>query len=483
MSAVRFVVVGIGADGWEGLTRAAQNELAGATTILGSPRQLAMLDGHVSATIVPWRSPMNEHLDELAPRSSGEEGSSEVRALRSPGEEVTGSPSAEASVRVRDLRTPSAEASSRVPDLRSPSAEASVRVRALRSPSAEASLRASVYRGAGDPTHPTHILASGDPMFHGVGASIIARVGADAVRVIPAVSSASLAAARLGWDLARTQVVSLVTASPSTILAHASGGTRLLVLSRDARTPSNIAELLCDNHFGASSMTVLEQLGGPAERIRSDRADVWKAPDVDPLNIVALQLRGPKRIATPGLDDTAYDHDGQLTKRVVRALTVSALAPSDGQLLWDVGAGSGSVGIEWLRVERSSRAIAFETVTTRAGRITGNAARHGVADRLTIVGAAPAAFSKAPDPDTVFVGGGLDRTLFDAAWARLRPGGRLVVNAVTVENQTLLATLFAEFGGTMTRLGIEQAGPLGTMTTWRPLLPIVQWVVEKGSGE
>lgn len=401
MSGTAFVVVGIGADGWDGLTRYAQDELSTATTIIGSPRQLAMLAGRVGAAVTEWRSPMRAHLEEL------------------------------------------------------------------------------VGRHVAQQTDAIHVVASGDPMFHGVGASIVKLVGADAVRVIPAVSSASLAAARLGWDLARTEVLSLVTASPTTVLAHASDGARLLVLSRDAQTPTQVAELLRDNGFGSTAMTVLEQLGGPGERIGSGRADSWAVADTDPLNIVALEFSGPRKVVTPGLDDSAYDNDGQLTKQAVRAMTVCALAPTGGQQLWDVGAGSGSVCVEWLRAERTNRATAFESVPERAERIARNAARHGVGDRISVIGGAPASFAAAPDPDTVFVGGGFSRAVFDAVWARLRPGGRLVVNAVTIENQTLLAELFAAHGGTMTRFGVEHAMPLGRMTTWRPTLPIVQWVVER----
>ncbi|GAB18481.1 precorrin-6Y C5,15-methyltransferase [Gordonia effusa NBRC 100432] len=394
----RFVVVGIGADGWDGLTRPAQDELTSATTIIGSSRQLSLLAGHVTARTVPWRSPMSAHLDELI---------------------------------------------------------------------------------ADDSAAFTHIVASGDPMFHGVGASIVARVGRDGVRVIPAVSSVSLAAARMGWDLARTEVVSLVSASPQTILASASHGKRVLVLSRDQHTPAQVAEILARNSFAGSTLTVLEQLGGSDEKMYSATAGSWASPSGDPLNVVALEMSGPSRRLAPGLPDDDFDHDGQLTKHVVRAVTVGALAPTGGQVLWDIGAGSGSVAIEWLKTDISSRALAFESHPERAERIASNAARHGVADRLSIVGSAPESFDQAPAPDTVFIGGGLTRTVLDEVWLRLGAGGRLVINAVTVENQSLLAESFAAQGGTLTRLGVEHAAPLGTMTTWRPALPIVQWVVEK----
>ncbi len=324
-----------------------------------------------------------------------------------------------------------------------------------------------------------HILASGDPMFHGVGASIVARVGAEHVRVYPAVSSASLACARLGWDLATTRIVSAVTADPEVALTEATAGGRLLVLSRNETTPAAVAELLSQNGFGDSTMTVLEQLGGPDERIRSSSAGAWVHSPVDPLNIVAVDCVGPRRSRMPGRDDDTYDHDGQITKSTVRAVTVAALEPTGAQLLWDIGSGSGSVAIEWLRADDRGRAIAFEQNTERAERLTANARRHGVGHRLSLRGAAPEALSDAPPPDAVFIGGGLDEKVLAAAWNALRPSGRIVVNAVTVENQEILVRRHAEHGGTLRRLSVETVAPLGTMTTWRPALPIVQWAATR----
>lgn len=396
--APRFVVVGIGADGWDGLSHTAQRELASATTIYGSTRQLELLTNRVNAPKVSWRSPMTAHLDEVASSSEG-----------------------------------------------------------------------SVV----------HILASGDPMFHGVGASLIARVGADRVRVIPSVSSATLAAARMGWELARVDVVSLVTAPVETILSHADGGRRLLVLCRDASTPAAVAKALADNGFGESALTVLEELGGPNENAIRGVARDWTMTDGHPLAVIALECGGPRVSIAPGLDDDLFENDGQLTKQTVRAVTVSALAPASNQTLWDIGAGSGSISIEWLRLARGGRAVAFESAPERVSQIQRNAQRHGVSDRLTVVGAAPNACDQAPPPDTVFIGGGLRTEVFDAAWSRLEVGGRLVANAVTIENQALLVELRQRHGGRLTRLNVENAAPLGTMTTWRPALPIVTWVVDK----
>lgn len=324
-----------------------------------------------------------------------------------------------------------------------------------------------------------HILASGDPMFHGVGTTVVRAVGADRVRVLPAVSSASLACARLGWDLAAAEVVSLVRNDVETLLDVASDGRDILVLSRDASTPAEVAALLTANGFGWSSFTVLEQLGGDREQIVRGVAHSWDRPAGDALNIVAIGCVGPVRSRAPGRPDAEYANDGQLTKAPIRALTVAALQPGHRELLWDIGSGSGSVAIEWLRTEPSVRAIAFERDPDRAARLAANATTHGVAGRLTVLGAVPDDWASTPDPDTVFIGGGVDEEVLTHVWSVLPAGGRLVVNAVTVENQTLLAQWYARHGGTLRRVAIDTAGALGSMTAWRPALPIVQWAVDR----
>jgi len=401
--APRFVVVGIGADGWDGLSGAASRELASATRVFGSARQLALLGSAVDAEQTAWRSPMSAHLRGL---------------LADPG-----------------------------------------------------------------PT-PVHLLASGDPMFHGLGATVVDAVGAADVRILTHPSSVSLAAARLGWDLAGVRVVSLVTGEADEVAAQAGGGRRLLVLSRDASSPAAIAAILREYGWGASSMTVLEQLGGPDEGRHESTAAEWSLPEGDPLNLVAVDCVGPARHLAPGLPDESFDHDGQLTKQAVRALTVAALAPVDGQVLWDVGAGSGSVGIEWLRVNPTGRAVAFERDPTRSARIAANARRHGVTGRLRVVDGEVAAVVPTfggPGPDAVFAGGGLTREVFSLLWHALSTGGTFVANAVAIPTQQLVVDLAAEYGGTLRRIGVEEAGPLGRLTAWRPALPIVQWTVAKGS--
>jgi precorrin-6Y C5,15-methyltransferase (decarboxylating) len=230
---------------------------------------------------------------------------------------------------------------------------------------------------------------------------------------------------------------------------------------------------------------VLEQLGGPAERRVEATAEDWRDPQVDPLHVVAIECRVAPGTAplqrSPGLPDDAYaTSDGQLTKRHVRAMTLAALQPLPGQLLWDVGAASGSIAIEWLRAERSARAIAIEQRADRAAQATANALALGVPQLDVRSAAAPAAFDGLAPPDAIFVGGGLTSAgLVQAAWAALRPGGRIVANAVTLEGEQALAAARARFGGTLTRIEIAHAEPLGAFTAWRAQLPVVQWAAAK----
>lgn len=323
-----------------------------------------------------------------------------------------------------------------------------------------------------------HVLASGDPMFHGVGASLVRAFGADRVRVIAHPSSATLAAARLGWDLARTQVVSLVISPVDTLTPHLTDGAALLILSRDAATPADVADLLADNGFGASPFTVLSDLGAATEQVQAGQADTWTgAPSA--LNVIAVNCVGPARSRAPGLGDDDFVHRGPITKRPMRALTVSMLRPAEGQTLWDVGAGAGSIGIEWLRLTASGRVVAFESDADRAADIVENARRHGVGDRLELRGAAPGALDGAPSPDTVFIGGGMTREVLEIAWNALVSGGRIVANAVTLETERLVVDAADRWGGELLRVTVERAAPLGGSTAWRPALPIVQWTAVK----
>ncbi|WP_280237007.1 precorrin-6y C5,15-methyltransferase (decarboxylating) subunit CbiE [Nocardia cyriacigeorgica] len=329
------------------------------------------------------------------------------------------------------------------------------------------------------------VLASGDPMFYGIGVTLAKLVGPQALRVFPQPSSASLACARLGWPLAEIPIVSVVGRAPENLLPELIDRRRVLVLSADGETPVVLADLLNRNGFGDSALTVLEQLGGPAEQIRTATAATWSG-SADPLNIVAIEVVAdadrPRITRLPGLPDALYGDDGQLTKSEVRALTVSALAPAPGELLWDVGGGSGSIAIEWCRTDPACRAISFERVEQRRQRITENAAALGATGievrgevRGELYGTAVAA------PDAIFLGGGLTQDgVFETCWSHLRQGGRLVANAVTAESEAMLLDLVAAHGGELRRFQIYRAEPLGGFTAWRPQLPVVQWTVRKG---
>ncbi|NUP25957.1 MAG: precorrin-6y C5,15-methyltransferase (decarboxylating) subunit CbiE [Nocardia sp.] len=331
------------------------------------------------------------------------------------------------------------------------------------------------------------VLASGDPMFFGIGVTLARLLGPGSLRVFPQPSAASLACARLGWPVPEVGIVSAVGRPLERLLPELAEGRRVLVLSADAGTPARIAELLRDNGFGPSALTVLEQLGGPSERLVSGIAGTWCEPPGDPLNIVAVTASaesGYTRLTRlPGLPDSAYGGDGQLTKSEIRALTLAALAPGPGETLWDIGGGSGSIAIEWCRTHPACRAVTFEILQRRRDQIGANAALLGVPD-IEVRGEAVAelAGDDAPAaPDAIFLGGGLTTPgLFDHCWSRLPSGGRLVANAVTGESEALLSNWSAAYGGSLRRFQIYRGEPLGRFTTWRPQLPVTQWSVVKG---
>jgi precorrin-6Y C5,15-methyltransferase (decarboxylating) len=333
---------------------------------------------------------------------------------------------------------------------------------------------------------PVAVLASGDPFHYGVGDLLMRAVSADETLCLPQASSFSLAAARLGWSLQDVTPVSLHGRALEGIIRHLQPGARLLALSWDGETPGKLAALLKVRGFGEAKLTVLERMGGPGERVRHAIARGFNLDKVEPLNTIALEVVGPASAAlslTPGLDDSLFEHDGQLTKRDVRATTLAALAPRQGELLWDVGLGAGSIAIEWLLRHPSLRAIGIEEGAERAARAARNAATLGTPDLKIVQGAAPAALAGLPAPDAVFVGGGLgDTGLFDAVWAALKPGGRLVANAVSLASEAKLIALFQQHGGELTRLEIAKsgsAGRSGKVFVWRPAAPIIQWRVTK----
>lgn len=321
-------------------------------------------------------------------------------------------------------------------------------------------------------------LASGDPLLSGVGSTLIELFGADAVTVLPAVSSVTLARARLGWPAESTAVISVVGRDVHAVLRELAPGRRLLVLSSDETTPAQLAALLADCGYGASRLTVLGDLGSESESKLETTAESLTGP-VPRLNVVALELAGPLLTGwASGLPDDAYDHDGQLTKRDLRAAALARLVPAPGQLLWDVGAGAGSVGIEWMRAHPTCRAIAVEANQARAQRISDNASNLGVPALRVVCAAAPQALADQPAPDAVFIGGGLSRPgVLAACLAALAPGGRLVAHGVTLETEGLLMAAYAEHGGELTRIHVEHAAPLGAFTGWTPARTVTQWAL------
>lgn len=392
-----ITVIGIGADGWDGLSPAAQREVGSAEVIIGSGRQLALLPAS-DARLVAWPSPMLPAVGPLLAEHAGRR---------------------------------------------------------------------------------VCVLASGDPMLFGVGGTLVRLLGAASVRVVPHPSSVSLACARLGWPVEDVEVVSLVGRPVESLLVLP--GRRVLVLSAGADTPGQVASLLRERGFAPTPMTVIEDLGGPGERRHDGVAATWSA-QAGALNVIALECRAAPGVTplgrVPGLPDDAYDHDGQLTKREVRAVTLAALAPLPGQLLWDVGAGSGSVAIEWLRTHPSCRAIAVESRAERALRAEQNAAALGVPGLRVVPGRAPEALADLPGPDAIFVGGGVSADgLLAACWGVLREGGRLVANAVTLESEAVLTRWHADVGGTLTRIEVSRAAPVGGFTGWKPMMPVTQWEV------
>ncbi|WP_321905458.1 precorrin-6y C5,15-methyltransferase (decarboxylating) subunit CbiE [Paraburkholderia tropica] len=330
------------------------------------------------------------------------------------------------------------------------------------------------------------VLASGDPMCFGVGATLARHVPIDEMAVLPAPSSLSLAAARLGWALQDVAAVSLVGRPLDALRRHLFARSRVLALSADGRTPAALAALLAAQGFGATRLSVFEHLGGALERRIEGRADAWQVDECAALNLVAFECeaddarRADAWTLTPGLPDDAFRHDGQLTKRDVRALTLARLAPTPGTLLWDVGAGSGSIGIEWMRAHPACRAIAIEANAQRQRFIEHNRNALGVPALQLVAGRAPDALAGLAAPDAVFIGGGVTVPgVLDACWERLAPGGRLVANAVTVQSEAALVAWRAQHGGTLTRIGIGEAEPLGRFDTWRQALPVTLYDVRK----
>jgi precorrin-6B C5,15-methyltransferase / cobalt-precorrin-6B C5,C15-methyltransferase len=326
------------------------------------------------------------------------------------------------------------------------------------------------------------VLASGDPMCYGIGATLTRRVAIAEMTIVPAPSAFSLACARLGWAVTAVETLSLCGRDPAVLTASLYPGAKLLVLSADRQTPAIVAKLLVDRGYGDTRITVLERMGGDHERQVEGTAATWAATDLADLNTIALVCPQsvPDFSRLAGLPDSAFRHDGQLTKREVRAITLAALAPLSGQLLWDVGAGCGSIGIEWLRSHPHCQAIAVEQNTDRLPYLTHNALALGTPNFRIVSGRAPAALHDLPLPDAIFIGGGLTvPDLFETCWQSLRSGGRLVTNAVTIESEQQVFQWQSQHGGDLTRIAIQRAEPIGKFLGWKPKAPITQWTVVK----
>lgn len=328
------------------------------------------------------------------------------------------------------------------------------------------------------------VLASGDPMLFGVGVTLTRDLGPTEFRVIPHVSAFSLACARMGWAAAETPLVSLVNRPIEQLQRYLFPGQRIVIYSENGATPKVVAQILTSHGYGSSRIRVFENLGGSSERHREESARSWPTERCGDLNLIALVCIADAGIEplslVPGLPEDAFETDGQLTKREVRAATLARLAPLPGQQLWDVGAGSGTIGIEWMRAHPSCSCIAFEERADRVDRILTNAKRLGVPALKVVTGSAPVTFTELENPDAIFIGGGLStERMFEECWDRLARGGRLVSNAVTVDSEASLAAWHRIYGGELVRILVARAEPIGGVLGWRQLMPITQWAVVK----
>jgi precorrin-6B C5,15-methyltransferase / cobalt-precorrin-6B C5,C15-methyltransferase len=328
------------------------------------------------------------------------------------------------------------------------------------------------------------VLASGDPFFFGVGALLMRRFAADEMISIPAPSAFALAASRLGWSQQDCALLTLHGRPLEAIVPHLQPDARILALSWDDATPAKLAALLTARGMGRSRLTICEAMGGARERIRATEAQDFALDNIAALNTIALEVvidRGARALPrAAGLPDDWFEHDGQITKREIRAMTLSSLAPRRGELLWDVGSGSGSIAIEWMLADPANKAIAIELQHDRAERIAGNALSFGVPGLSIVTGEAPHAFADLAKPNAIFIGGGAGAAgMIERAYDALAPGGRLVVNAVTLETQAACVAWRARWNGELTQIAIADAEPIGRYSGWRAGMPIVQWRLVK----
>ncbi|MFO7859009.1 MAG: precorrin-6y C5,15-methyltransferase (decarboxylating) subunit CbiE [Ectothiorhodospiraceae bacterium] len=393
-----LTIIGIGADGVDGLAPRARDALARAQTVFGGERHLAMLPADPAQERIAWPSPLDQALPWISARCG----------------------------------------------------------------------------------QPTCVLASGDPFWYGIGATLARTVPPAEMQVHPAPSAFSQAAARVGWPLQACRCLSVHGRALDRVRPWLQPGARLLILSWDGTTADALGRLLVDSGFGDSTLTVLEHMGGPEERSRPCRAADWPGCETAALNTIALDcVAAPDaRVipATAGRPEALFEHDGQITKQEVRAVTLAALRPGRGERLWDIGAGSGSVGIEWMLADPANHTVAVERDGTRCRRIRANAESCGVPDLECLEGSAPDALAEQPTPDAIFIGGGLTTPgLLDHCRAALPRGGRLVANSVTVEGDATLARAAADHGGQLSRIAVSRAEPLGGFQGWQPLRPVTLW--------
>jgi precorrin-6B C5,15-methyltransferase / cobalt-precorrin-6B C5,C15-methyltransferase len=400
MPAQWLSIVGIGEDGWSGLSTTAKSLIQGARVIFGGNRHLALLPNYLTNRIqcLPWLSPLQLSIEQIFQ-----------------------------------------------------------------------------YRGQA-----VCVLASGDPMCYGIGVTLCRSIPLAEMTIIPAPSAYSLACSRLGWSLPEVELLSLCGRDPALLHGFLAPQARLLLLSADRDTPTLVARLLTAKGYGDSHITVWERMGGERERSIEGIARSWNAADLDHLNTIAVTCVADAEVlplsTLAGLPDNAYHHDGQLTKREIRAITLANLAPLPHRLLWDVGAGCGSISIEWLRAHRTCRAIAIEQNPQRRQYLAANAIALGVPHLEIIPGEAPQVLQGLPQPDTIFIGGGVTAPqLLETCWQALSQGGRLVANAVTVASELKLLQWQGKYGGDLIRIGIQRAEPIGKFLGWKAMSPVMQW--------
>ncbi len=343
----------------------------------------------------------------------------------------------------------------------------------------DSALHATVAKLAAFKGKQVCVLATGDPMSYGIGVTLCREFGAESCRVIPHISAFSLACARLGWPLAEVDCMTLHGRPLGRLNRHLRPNARILILSEDGNTPKQVAAALRAAGYGNSTISVFDNMGGPREKRHDGGAKTWRRKTAD-LNTIAVHCiadpKAPRLMRPAGLPDDLFQHDGQLTKRDVRAVTLAALAPAPGELLWDVGAGAGSIAIEFLRAEPTAQAIAIEQEPRRAAYIQANGENLGVRNLSVVKGAAPAALKGLARPDVIFIGGGVsDRKILSACWRALSKGGRLIANAVTIEGETELFEFVRVRGGGMTRIEVSHLDAMGDLHAWRAMRPVTQY--------